>query len=243
MDSKQLRDGDFFDTLGTLFKAITPSMEALKLNIWTFLLLAVIPGAILLLAVFLAFIPLLAASNGSDVVVGVGAFFVFVLSILALLAALVFAPAIIQTQIASVKDQKVEFNEAFNKAKPFVLRFIGLGLLAGLVIFVGLLLLIVPGLLAIFFFSYAGYVLVDKNVGVVDSLKASYELAKEYWKVTLGLVLVNIAISIVGYVPLIGGLASIVLTIAYFCLPAIVYTAIAGKKTAVAEAEVVKKKK
>ncbi len=243
MDSKQLRDGDFFDTLGTLFKAITPSMEALKLNIWTFVLLAVVPGAILMLAFFFALIPLMAAGNGSDTVAGIGLVFVFAIALLALIAALVFAPAMVQTQIASVKGQKVEFGEAFNKAKPYVLRFIGLGLLAGLAIIVGLLLFVIPGLLAIFFFSYAGYVLVDKNVGVVDSLKASYELAKEYWKVTAGLFIVNAAISAVGYFPVIGGLASLVLTIAYFCLGAMVYLAIAGKKTAVAEAEVVKKKK
>ncbi len=238
MDSKQLRDGDFFDTLGTLFKAITPSFEALRLNIWTFVLLAVVPIGILMLSLFTSLTIAFATDSSAF-----GNVLAFIIALVALVVILVFAPAIVQTQIASVKGQKVEFSEAFNKAKPFVLRFVGLGLLATLIVGIGLILFIVPGLLAFFFLSYAAYVLVDKNTGIVDALKASYELAKEYWKVTLGLFIVNAAVTAVGYFPLIGGIASFVLSIAYFCLGAMVYVAIAGKKTAVAEAEVVKKKK
>ena len=33
MDAKQLRDGDFFDTTGSLFKALQQSFDALKLNV------------------------------------------------------------------------------------------------------------------------------------------------------------------------------------------------------------------
>ena len=81
-------------------------MEALKLNIWTFVLLAVVPGAILMLAFFFALIPGLAAGNGSDTVAGIGLVFVFAIALLALITALVFAPAMVQTQIANVKGQR-----------------------------------------------------------------------------------------------------------------------------------------
>jgi uncharacterized membrane protein len=146
------------------------------------------------------------------------------------------------TQIASVKGQKVEFKEAFNKGIPFVLRFIGLGLLSAVVVILGFILFIIPGLLAIFFLSFAPFILVDKNTGVIDAMKASYEMVKEYWKVTLGLLVVNFAIGLPSYVPVIGQLISLALTIGYFCLSALVYVNIAGKSTAAKEAKVVASK-
>jgi uncharacterized membrane protein len=125
---------------------------------------------------------------------------------------------------------------------PFVLRFIGLGLLSAIVIIFGLILFVVPGVLAIFFLSFAPYILVDKNTGVIDAMKGSYELVKEYWKVTLGLLVVNFVIQIPSYVPVVGQLISLALGIGYFCLGAIVYVNIAGKATAAKEAVVVNKK-
>lgn len=237
MDAKQLRDGDFFDTTGVLFKAIKESFEALKLNIGTFLGLVLIPLALFVIALPFVFLPLLTNSKGGTIasVILAIAVFIFVLAV-----SLVFLPAIVQTQIASVKGQKVGFEHAFNKAKPYVLRFIGLGFLSAIVIILGLILFIVPGLLAIFFLSFAPYILVDKNIGVVESMKASYELVKQYWKVTLGLLVVNFVIQLPGYVPVIGQLATFALSIAYFCLGALVYVKIVGKDTAAKEAEVVK---
>lgn len=239
MDAKQLRDGDFFDTTGKLFKGIQPSFEALKLNIWTFLALIFIPLIIFIVAFPLAFLPLL---TGSDSSAAVAVAFAFLVGLAVLVAALIFAPAIVQTQIASVKGQKVEFQEAFNKGMPFVLRFIGLGLLSALVVIVGLILFIIPGLLAIFFLSFAPYILIDKNTGVIDAMKGSYELVKEYWKVTLGLLVVNLVINIPSnLLPFFGGLITLALSIGYFCLGALVYVNIAGKATATKEAVVVKK--
>lgn len=239
MDAKQLKDGDFFDTQVTLFKWIDKSFEALKLNFWTFLALTVIPGVILLFAVIVAFIPLLGSSDGSGALSGIGNFFAFLLGLIAIGIVLIFAPAIVQTQIASARGEKVELGDAFNKAKPFVLRFLGLAILSFIAIIVGLLLFVIPMFLVIFFISYAAFILVDKNTGVIEAIKASYELAKEYWKVTLGLLILNIVVTIIGYFPIIGGIASLVLSIAYFCLGAVVYVKIAGKGTATKEAKVV----
>ena len=160
MDAKQLRDGDFFDTTGVLFKALKDSFEALKLNVMTFLGLIVVPLALFIIAVPFVFLPLVTGTKTGLLATGILAFVVFTAIIV---VSLVFLPAIIQTQIASVKGQKVSFEEAFNRGLPFVWRFILLGVLSTLVVAVGLILLVIPGLLAIFFLSFAPYILVDKN--------------------------------------------------------------------------------
>lgn len=239
MDAKQLRDGDFFDTTGTLFKALQQSFEALRLNVWTFLALVFVPLLLFIVAFPLAFLPLL---TGNDAGKTVAALLAISVGLAVLIISLIFLPALVQTQIASVRGEKVEFKEAFNKGMPYVLRFIGLGLLSAVVIVIGLILFIIPGLLAIFFLSFAPYILVDKNTGVVEAMKGSYEMVKEYWKVTVALLIVNFAISLPSYVPVVGQLISLGLSIAYFCLGALVYVKIAGKTTAVKEATVVAKK-
>jgi hypothetical protein len=179
--------------------------------------------------------------TGSDANVAVAAVLALIVGLVVLVASLIFAPAIVQTQIASVKGEKVEFQDALNKGMPFVLRFIGLGLLSAIVVIFGLILFVIPGLLAIFFLSFAPYILVDKNTGVIDAMKGSYELVKEFWKVTLGLLVVNFVIQIPSYVPFVGQLVSLALGVAYFCLGALVYVKIAGKATAAKEAVVVSK--
>lgn len=238
MDAKQLRDGDFFETTGNLFKAIKESFEAVKLNVWTFLGLVFIPLLLFIAAVPFVLLPLL---TGTDDGVAASVLLAVVAVVVIVIIGLTFLPAIIQTQIASVRGQQVGFEQAFRGGLPYVLRFIGLGLLSAIVIFIGFILLFIPGLLAIFFLSFAPYILVDKNTGVIESMKASYELVKEYWKVTLALMIVSFVIQLPGsIVPLLGSLVTIALSVGYFCLGALVYVKIAGKKVAVKEAEVVK---
>jgi uncharacterized membrane protein len=133
------------------------------------------------------------------------------------------------TQIESAKGKKIDINQVIEKSKPLVLPYIGLAIVLAVLITLGFVLLIIPGLLAIFFFTLSVYILVDKKVGIFDAIKQSYELTKANWEWVLALFIVQIAVSIVSYLPLIGWLISIVLSVVYFCLPAIIYLKIAKK--------------
>jgi Uncharacterised protein family (UPF0259) len=238
MDAKQLRDGDFFEVTGTVFKMINESWEAFKLNVWTFVFLMLIPAILFAIAIPFIVLPFV---TGSDAGTAIAALLAVVVVLLLFAIAVMFLPAFTITQLASVRGRQLTIGDAFNQSKPFALRFIGLILLSVLIVGVGLILFIIPGLLAIFFLSLSAYILVDKNVGVVDALKGSYELVKEYWKPVLGLYIVNIVISIPQYVPIIGWIVSLALTVAYLCLGAVIFNKIAGKKVGAKEAEVVKK--
>lgn len=127
------------------------------------------------------------------------------------------------TQLRSVKGKKTSFSEVINDAHPYFWRFVGLAILSALIIIIGLVLLVIPGLIASFFLVFSTLILINENTGVVEALKRSYDLVKQNWKVVLSLVIVMFAIQLPSYVPIIGSAITTVLSIMYFCLPAIIY--------------------
>lgn len=86
----------------------------------------------------------------------------------------------------------VTIGDLWNPA-PFW-RFLGAEVLAALVIFVGLLLLVVPGIIASLGLSFAPYIAVDTALGPVDAVKESWRITKgNKWRIfLLGLALLGI---------------------------------------------------
>lgn len=220
------QEDDFFTILGNAFKLITKSWEALVLNLGTFILVYILPFII----IFSAFIFWLGSlfTGGNDdistfsivlgIIVGIGICILLVL----------LSIATIITQLASVRGNKISFQDVINQSTPFFWRFIGLGILSALVVLAGIILLIIPGLLAIFFLIFSSYLMIDKDLGVVDSMKASYKLVKRNWKIVLALVLLQFIIQIPSIVPVFGAIITTILSITYFCLPAILYLRMAN---------------
>jgi uncharacterized membrane protein len=248
VNREQLRDGDFFDVTGQVFKYIKESWEAFKLNWPVFVgaIVAIFGVAIIGSLVATALFGTTLVTTGDQLttssftsVLAVTAFTVLAVSLLVI----VIAPLVITAQLASARNKKHSFGEFFAQSKSKILGFLGLSILSGLAVTLGLIFLIIPGLVIAFFLSFAPYIYLDKKIGTVDAMKASYELVKEFWKVTAALVIVQIAISLVGRLTFIGAIASIALTIAYFCIGAIVYVKISSKATATVEAKVQEKTK
>jgi hypothetical protein len=219
------QDQDFVDLLVNTFRLIGKSWDALVLNILTFILVGVVPAVVMILAVALVFVPFL--THGDTRVLTI------VLATLAMIFALIvvvlFLPAVTITQLASARGKKVEFNEVFKKSRALALPYLGLTIIVGLTVIFGTILIIIPGIIAAFFLSMSTYIMADKNPGVIKAYKQSYYLVKENILVVLALFLVNIGVSVVSYIPFVGWIASLALSIAYFCLPAIIYTKIAKK--------------
>lgn len=220
------QEDDFFTILGNAFKLINKSWEALVLNLGTFILVYILPFIIIFSTVIFWLGATFTNSNNHistlsivlGIIVGVG------IGILLILLSI----ATIITQLASVRGQKISFQEVINQSMPFFWRFVGLGILSILVVLAGLVLFIVPGLLAIFFLVFSSYLMIDKNLGVVDSMKASYELVKQNWKIVVALFLLQFIIQIPSIVPVFGAIITTVLGITYFCLPAILYLRMAN---------------
>ena len=251
MDAKQLRDGDFVENTLNLFKMYKQSWEAFKLNWQVFVVAYVVIFATIILGSMLAIGLIISgsavsASTGTTGSIVPGLIAAFLVGLLVFVLSVVLAPLVITAQLSSARNVKHTFSEFFEKSKSKILGFLGLGILMGLIVFVGLILFIIPGLVAAFFLMFAPFIYIDKNIGVIDAMKASYELVKEYWKAALGLLIVNMAISLVGsilgvipVIGIIGNIASAVLSIIFFCLVAIIFVKITDKGTAVKEAKVV----
>ena len=217
------KDEDFFGLVGNVFKMYKDSWEALKLNLVTFIILALIPA--ILLAVAVPFILLPFVTDGGSL----SSILSFVVLLALFVIACIFLPALVVTQLESAKGNKIDINQVVERSKPLVLPYIGLAIVLAVIFTIGFILLVIPGIIAVFFLSLSVYILVDKKVGVFDSIKQSYELTKANWQWVLALFIVQFAVSLVSYLPLIGWLLGIVLSIVYFCLPAIVYLKIVKK--------------
>jgi len=209
------------DALPSAFSLFKPSWEAFKLNWLTLVSLYLLPVVLFLVGAI--------ATGASLEVSGTSATTndfsggVLIVLLLTVLVSLLVYPAMTHTQLQSVRGQKVSFGQALGVGKKFILRTIGLAIVAGVLIVLGFIALIVPGLILItkFFFSY--YVMIDQDLGVVEALKTSSGLVKGRAMAVWGLVGVSILINLPSFIPIIGSIVALVLTLMYFCAPALRY--------------------
>jgi len=214
---------DIVQVVIAAFKMIQKSWAAFKINLPAFVFLMILPLFGALLAA-IGFVGLIAGDSSLiSILLAVTIFTAIVI------IALILAPAVVYLQLQSAKGKEVHFVTAFKQSASLVLPFAGLIILSAIAISIGLVLLVIPGILAAFFLSMSAYILVDKRLGIIESMKASYELTKANWQWIIAIITVQIAISAVQYVPLVGWIANIALSIAYFCLPAIIYLKISKK--------------
>ena len=92
-------------------------------------------------------------------------------------------------------------------------RFLGAELLAALIIFVGMLLVVIPGIIASLGFGFVPYLVVDRGMRPVESLKESWRITNgNKWRIfLLGLALLGV--NLIGVLLLgIGVLASVPIT-------------------------------
>jgi uncharacterized membrane protein len=90
-------------------------------------------------------------------------------------------------------------------APQIVFYFVG-KLLYGLIVLVGIILLIVPGIIVAYMFLYVGYLIIDRNMGPIDALQESRALTDGYKMDLFLFSLVVALINILGVVCLFVGL-------------------------------------
>jgi hypothetical protein len=215
------QDG-FWDIVVNCFKLMSASWQAFVFNFSTFLMLYLLP----VLVIFGAAVAVIAVaqaqySDGHITAPIIAAGVVAALGVAVLM--ILLAIATIYVQIASVRGQKIGFRDAVDRSWHYFWRFIGLAIMTALVVLAGLILLIIPGILAAFFLMLATYVLIDKDTDIATAMRTSYRITKRNWKVVLGMLIVQIVINLPQIVPILGAIVTSVLAVAYFCLTAIIY--------------------
>ena len=92
--------------------------------------------------------------------------------------------------------------EPYSHALPLIVMFV---LMAVLVV-VGFFLLVLPGIYLSIAYSFAPYLIVEKNMGVWEALETSRKAITQYWWRYFGLMIVALVLIIIGAIPLLIGL-------------------------------------
>lgn len=94
-------------------------------------------------------------------------------------------------------NKKASYKELFTTYQPFWV-FLGASLLMGLAVAVGMVLLVIPGIIAAIMLQFSTYLVIDKGLGVMESLKESVNMTKgNRWKL-FGLMLILALMNAVG---------------------------------------------
>lgn len=89
---------------------------------------------------------------------------------------------------------------------PLALKFLGASILYGFIVTVGFILLIIPGVIWALKFQFYSFLIVDKNIGIMDSLKKSSAMTEGIKMNLLLFALLLVVINIAGALALIIGL-------------------------------------
>ncbi len=104
-----------------------------------------------------------------------------------------------------IDGKKGDFKDLYQQY-PLFLKMLGTSILEFLIVLAGFILLIVPGIYLSIKLSFASYAVVDKKLGPIDAIKASYDMTKGNWWNLAFLGLVSGLIVIAGALALLVGL-------------------------------------
>jgi len=152
-------------------------------------------------------------------VIPIGLIFFIGVIIIGLWTAISIILAVNQTITGKLLEVKQTLSQAWEK----VGSYFGASLLAGLVVTLGFILLIIPGIIFSVWFGFATLFVVLGNLGPMDALKKSKSLVSGYFWPVVGrlllFVLLGALVSIVlNLIPVIGPIARILLVSPFFML-------------------------
>jgi hypothetical protein len=91
---------------------------------------------------------------------------------------------------AATLGREVDVNASYRYAFSRLAGLIGLALLVGLVVGVGFILFIIPGIIFLVFLSVSVAAFIIERLGAVDSMKRSWRLVRDHWWHTFGVIVV-----------------------------------------------------
>jgi uncharacterized membrane protein len=107
--------------------------------------------------------------------------------------------------LSFVDSGRAEFADLFNGYPVFVSYLIA-SLIFGLMLFIGLILLVVPGIIVAVIFWMYSYVIVDRGMGPIDALKRSMDLTRGVRMDIFLFALASLGLNLLGMIPCLLGL-------------------------------------
>jgi hypothetical protein len=91
--------------------------------------------------------------------------------------------------ILAIQNNALTVMESYKQSMPFFLRYIGLSIVMSVLLFLGFLILIIPGIILSVWFAFSTFVLVVERAGIIDSIKKSREYVRGHWWAVFGRIL------------------------------------------------------
>ncbi|MFI5241156.1 MAG: hypothetical protein ACHQUA_01850 [Microgenomates group bacterium] len=94
----------------------------------------------------------------------------------------------------------LDFKDTFKTSKSYILKFLVVNFFVGVVVVLGMLLLVIPGLIFAVWYSFSVYIVISEGKGSLEAMRSSKALVKgRFWKVVTRLVVFSL-------IPFIGGM-------------------------------------
>lgn len=132
--------------------------------------------------------------------------------------------------VAGVRSEKVGLGDTLKRSVPYWLPMIGISILTAVIFTVSLVLLIVPFFFVLPRLALATYYLVDKKLGIIESLKASWDETKGHALKFYGIIGANLAMFLLVFT-LIGIPFAIYFLIMYSAATAVLYEYVRKQRT------------
>jgi hypothetical protein len=230
MPDKQKPSATFSTTvvppLPSAFTLYRSSIEALLCNIWTFVLLLVVPCIFAMSGSTVAY---LAdgkhASSHIMVTIGIG------LIVFGIVLGIAVLPALLVAQIKSARGEIIEADEALRHGMHIFWRYFGLVICLTLIYIISFVALIVPFFFAIRRYLLAPYYLADHDIGISEALRRSAADSQYFARPIWGLAGVQVLNGMLASAPVIGWIVDAL----YYCAPAVRYQQIQDASKELAE--------
>lgn len=148
-------------------EAIRFGWNTMKNNLWFFIELLVGVGVISFVCNFIT----------KKLTVGSGPLLSFILSIPYWLISIIIEMGLIKIALKFCDKEKGNFSDLFS-CSYLVFKYLLSSLLYSLIVFGGLILLIIPGIIWAIKFQFFGYFIVDKGAGPIEALRKSSAITR-----------------------------------------------------------------
>lgn len=128
------------------------------------------------------------------------------LTLIGVALSLSMAVGMVKITLKLADNREAKLSDLFSKDIKLILKLVAVGIISGIIVLLGIILLIVPGIIFSMRLMFVGYFLIDKNLGPIEAIKASWNATRgNVWNL-LGLAGLNFLVILVGALALFVGL-------------------------------------
>ena len=131
--------------------------------------------------------------------------------------------------LAGVNNKKISVSESLKSISKYIVNYFIATFIVGLAAVASILLFLIPAFFVIPRLLFAPYLVIDKNMGGVDAVQASWNMSKGHIGKVYGIIGLTLAITLLS-ITIIGIPFAIYFTVMYSAAFAVLYNFVINKK-------------